>query len=135
MRRFMLAGALALACFATTGCAELRDAVSTVTQASVTPEEVTLAASAFDGFEVLATNYNRLRRCDGSNGPVCRDPSVTPVLRAAVRTGRVARNNLKQFLRDHPGQPLGTQGDYDALVAATKTIRDATAAYRTATTQ
>lgn len=103
-------------------------AYQAVTQATISPEAVILAASAFDTVEITATNYVRLRRCTGSNGPICRDPKLMPTIKGAVYAGRVARNNLKAFLRTHPGQ-LGPQGDYDALVSATRTLRDATAAY------
>lgn len=122
---------MVLALVSLTGCAEIRNAYDAVTGASVSPQAVVLAASTFDAFEVTATNYLRLRKCTDTNRPVCRDPAVTPTVIGAVRSGRVARNNLKQFLRDHPGQ-LGPQGDYDALVAATQTLRGALSEYQSA---
>jgi hypothetical protein len=117
------------------GCAgsltTIENAYSTLTTASVSPQAVVLAASAYDVVEVSATNYLRARRCTGTNGPVCRDPAVTPTIIATMRSGRVARDKLKQFLRDHPGQ-LGPKGDYDALIAATDTLRSLTATYQAA---
>ena len=125
---FILATALT---FGVAGCAQLQNAYNVVTGAQVSPQAVVVAASTFDAFEVTATNYLRLRRCTGSNGPICRDPAVTPKIIAAVRAGRVARNNLKAFLRAHPGQ-LGPTGDYDALIAATQTLQQVLAAYQNA---
>ncbi len=129
IRTALIAAALALPI---SGCANVKNAYNALTTASVSPEAVILAASTFDAFEVTATNYLRLRRCNGANGPICRDPAVTPIVVGSVRAGRVARNNLKQFLRTHPGQ-LGPQGDYDALVTATGTLRAALITYQSAT--
>ena len=105
---------------------------STVSSVAVTPKDVVIAASAYDVVAVTATNYQRLRRCTGSNGPACRDPALRKKIDAAVYAGRAARNNLKAYLRAHPGVTTVKLADYDTLVAATKTLQDATAAYRAA---
>jgi hypothetical protein len=86
---------------------------------------------------VTAKNYINPalnKRCNGSNGPICRDPNATIALNKAIREGRVARNNAKQFLRDHPGQ-LGTQGLYDALQLSVTTLQSIFAQYNIGATQ
>jgi hypothetical protein len=99
--------------------------VETAVSATVSPNAIVLAASSYDALEATAKNYidPRLnKRCNGTNGPVCRDPNATIVINKAMREGRVARNNAKQFLRDHPGE-LGTEGLYDALQLAIGTLQ------------
>jgi hypothetical protein len=114
------------------GCAEfsqletkISGVISAVTGSTVSPAAIIISADAFDALEATAKNYVNPRlnkRCDGSNGPICRDPKATVAINAAIRSGRVARNNAKQFLRDHPGQ-LGSQGLYDALQASVSTLQ------------
>lgn len=123
MKRLLIAAALALTL---AGCAgtKVGDFIQTVEQAatgSVSPEAVYIAANAFDAAEVSATNYLNLKKCP-QNAPFCRDPKVTSQLVPAIRSGRVARNNLLQFLKDHPNS-LGPSGLYDALTSATATIQ------------
>lgn len=119
MRKLLLACAVALSLG---GCAQLQNAWSVITSASVSPDSVVVAVNAFNAVEASATNYLLLVKCTGSNGPICRDPKVTPKLIQAVRSGRIARANLEQFLQSHPGQ-LGPTGLYDALQAAITTIQ------------
>ena len=121
------------------GCAGTLDKIdsfvssaTSVVNSAVTPKDVVIAASAYDVVAVTATNYQRLRRCTGSNGPACRDPALRKKIDAAVYAGRAARNNLKAYLRANPGITTVRLADYDTLVAATKTLQDATAAYRAA---
>jgi hypothetical protein len=122
--------ALALA-----GCAQMQafeqkvsTVYSAVTGATVNPQAVLIASNIFDGLEVTATNYLRLTRCNGTT-PVCRNPSATRAIIPAVRSGRVARNNLQQFFKDHPGQ-LGPAGLYDALQSSIATLQAAFAKYQ-----
>lgn len=95
--------------------------VESIESGSVSPEAIYIARNAFDTVEVSATNYLMLKKCP-QNAPFCRDPIATAKLIPAIRSGRVARNNASQFLKDHPNQ-LGTQGLYDALVSTTNTIK------------
>ena len=119
MKKLIIAAALALSI---AGCANLQNAYSTLTGASVSPTAVYVAANSFDAVEATATNYLRLKRCTGSNGPVCRDPKATAQIIPAVRAGRVARTNLENFLAQNPGQ-LGPTGLYNALNSATATLQ------------
>ena len=118
---FVLIGAL-------TGCAQLQNDWAALTGAQVTVTTVSVAGNTFDALEATATNYLRLPKCTGANGPICRDPKATAVIIPAVRSGRVARNNLEQFFKDHPGQ-LGPSGLYAALQAAISTLKDIFAQY------
>jgi len=97
---------------------------------TVSPEAIYVAANTFDAVEVTATNYLTLKKCP-TGAPFCRDPVATKALIPAIRSGRVARNNALQFLKDHPGQ-LGTQGLYDALTSATDTIKSIMNQYKVA---
>lgn len=122
MKRILIVGLVALLPFG--GCAEiqrLESAVSTLTSGSVSPQAVVIAVNSFDAVEASATNYLRLQKCNGANGPVCRDPAVTVKVVLAIRQGRVARDNLLLFSKTHPGQ-LGSQGLYDAVQTAIATI-------------
>ncbi|MDE2103170.1 MAG: hypothetical protein KGL39_38345 [Patescibacteria group bacterium] len=110
------------------GCANLTNAWNVLTSTQVTASEVAVAGNTFDGLEAIATGYLRLVRCSGSNGPICRDPKATVAIINAVRAGRVARNNLEQFFKDHPGQ-LGPSGLYDALQTSITTLQNIFAQY------
>jgi len=104
------------------GCAEIRNAYDVVTGANVSPAVVQVAVNSFDALEATATNYLKLPRCNGKNGPICRDPGATAAIIPAVRAGRVARNNLETFIQQNPGQ-LGPSGLYNALQAASSTLQ------------
>ncbi|WP_027517895.1 hypothetical protein [Bradyrhizobium sp. WSM1417] len=133
----MLKRILAIAglAFALAGCAQwqaIEQKVSTVANAisgaTVNPQAVLVASNIFDGLEVTATNYLRLVKCNGTT-PVCRDPVATRAIIPAIRSGRVARNNLQQFFKDHPGQ-LGPAGLYDALQKSIGTLQSVFAQYQ-----
>jgi hypothetical protein len=125
MRKLLLGLTLALSLAA---CASLQNDWSVLTSAKVTVTTVAVAGNTFDALEATATAYLRLPRCTGSNGPICRDTRATKAIISAVRSGRVARNNLEQFFIDHPGQ-LGPQGLYDALQTAIGTLQSVIATY------
>lgn len=117
MKRILIVCTLALAL---TGCStfgKIETAFGVLTGATVSPQAVVIAANTFDALEATATNYLRLKKCIGANGPVCRDPGATKVLIPAVQEARGARNDLEAFLKAHPGQ-LGPSGLYDALQTA-----------------
>ena len=112
----------ATALLALGACSQLQNDWNTLTSTQVTVTTVTVAGNTFDALEATATSYLRLPRCSASSGPICRNPSITKAIISAVRSGRVARNNLEQFFTDHPGQ-LGPQGLYDALQTAISTLQ------------
>jgi hypothetical protein len=107
---------------------------TTITGSTVDPTTVIVAANSFDALEATATNYLTLKRCTGTNGPICRNPVATAKIIPAIRSGRVARNNLEQFMKDNPGQ-LGPSGLYNALVASINTLQSVYATYNIGATQ
>ena len=119
MKKILIVATLALSL---AGCAGLTNAYNVLTGASVSPTAVYVAANAFDAVEQTATNYLKLAKCTGNNGPVCRSPAATAQIIPAVRAGRVARTNLENFVAQNPGQ-LGPTGLYNALTAATATLQ------------
>ncbi|MDE2105527.1 MAG: hypothetical protein KGL39_50335 [Patescibacteria group bacterium] len=125
MKKLLVAAIVALSLGA---CAQIQTAYDAVSGAKVSPTAVIVAGNSFDALEATATNYLRLKKCNGSNGPVCRDPKATAIIIPAVRSGRVARTNLEQFMKDHPGE-LGPQGLYDSLKVSIDTLRQAFSQY------
>ena len=103
-------------------CAQLQNAYDTVTGASVSPAAVYVAVNSFDAVEATATNYLQLSKCVVAGPTVCRSPAATKQIIPAVRSGRVARTNLEQFLKDNPGK-LGPTGLYNALTSTTSTLQ------------
>ena len=117
--RILFAGA---ALFAMAGCTSLQNVYDTLNGTSVSPTAVYVAANAFDAVEATATNYLRLKKCTTTSGPVCRNPTATAQIIPAVRSGRVARTNLENFMVQNPGA-LGPVGLYNALTTATSTLQ------------
>lgn len=126
MKKILIAVSIALALG---GCAKIQASWNALTSSQVDATTVIVAANTFNALEATATNYLSLPRCTSTGQPsVCRSPAATAKIIPAVRAGRVARNNLEQFLADHPGQ-LGSQGLYDALVSANTTLQGIFAQY------
>lgn len=113
--------AIAALTLALAGCSTLQKDYAIITGATVSTAAVSVAGNSFDALEATATNYLRLARCSGSNGPICRSPAATAALIPAIRSARLARNNLEAFLVANPGQ-LGPSGLYNALTAALNTL-------------
>lgn len=114
---------------------------ATVTSATVPGYTVIAAAQTFDGAQLAAAAYLRLPLCRGTS-VACRVASATPIIKGAFRSGRIARDELKVQVRtacreDFAARRECTAGipvaSYNTLVAATRTIDDATAAWRMAT--
>jgi isopentenyl diphosphate isomerase/L-lactate dehydrogenase-like FMN-dependent dehydrogenase len=83
MRKILLAALLL------SGCSTLQE----LTNASLTTNQVYVAANAFDAAEITATNYLRLPACGGT-ALVCRNKTAVPVIIATVRGGKQARQTL-----------------------------------------
>ncbi len=141
MKRIVIAIVLAVT---VSGCAGTRvgELFNTVSGTSVPGYTVVAAAQAFDGSELIGAAYLGLPRCTPTSGPACRAPSATPIIKGAFQSGRIARNELKAQVRiacaaDFAASRECSAGipvaSYNTLIAATKTINDATAAYRAAT--
>lgn len=122
MRKLMLAVALALVPMLG-GCAQIHKAetfFTAVTGKIVTPQQVIIAANAFDAVKATATNYLRLPRCPAAQ--VCRTPSTTPKIVSAIKAGTSARNQLEAALRANPGANLTLVDVYNALRDATSRL-------------
>jgi hypothetical protein len=126
MKRFLIISFLALGI---SSCAQLQTDFGIITGATVSPTAVYVARNSFDALEVTATNYIVFcKRNPATTG--CSKTAIAQII-PAVRAGRVARTNLVQFQKDHPGQ-LGTSGLYDALVSATNTLQSISNQYNIA---
>lgn len=110
-----------------TGCStweRFKNVAEAVGEYRVTPEAVILVSNAFDAAEITATNYLNLKRCTKLNvTPVCRNPTATALIIPAIRSGRVARNNLQQFLKDHPNE-LAPATIYEKLTSIVDTLKN-----------
>lgn len=102
---------------------KFQSAIAVATSAKVPVREIVVARNAFNAAEILATAVLRTPTCDGKNGPICRPPEYTQPIIDAIRKGISAREDLKAFMRDHPGE-LGPAGLLDAFKSATKTLQD-----------
>ena len=126
---------LIIAALAISGCAQLQkfeDAISIMASSKVSPTAVIVAVNSFDAVEVSATNYISLPKCTATNGPICRNAAATAQIIKVIRSGRIARNNLLQLMKDHPGE-LATQGLYDALNTAIDTVKAVYSQYNVTT--
>lgn len=104
------------------GCAQLKNEWNAVTGATVSPEAVLVAANSFDALEATATNYLTFCKANRTLSVCSSYVAARKQILPAIRSGRVARNNLENFLQQNPGQ-LGPSGLYNALMAAITTIQ------------
>jgi len=120
MKKLLLVVILALPLGA---CGTLQNVWNIVTGASVTPNQAYIAANAFDAVEVTATNYLKLPAC-GSAGAssLCRTQAAVNTIVPAIRSGRVARNNLEAAVTGANGAPVSASL-YTALTAQTSTLQ------------
>lgn len=123
MKKVLLVLALGLSL---AGCANVENAWDTLTGARVSPQGVYVAENVFDGLERTATNYLVLCHQHPTN-PTCSKPAEVEIAKA-VRSGRVARNNLRAYMVAHP-DAIGAQGVYDAFSAASDTLKQSLQLY------
>jgi hypothetical protein len=116
MKRFIAVIALALSLGA---CAQLTNAYNVVTGATITPNQVYIAANAFDAVEASATTYLRLPACGSAP---CRNVGATNTIVAAVRAGRLARNALEAAVNTNPGAPVNANL-MATLTSSTSTLK------------
>jgi hypothetical protein len=135
MKHFARLAAIVALAISIGACAQLKsfessveNAVSVATSAAVTPKDAYVAINVYDGVEATATNYNRWPRCTGVNSP-CRDPAVRAQIKKIVLAGRVARNQLKAYLRANPGESVSI-GSFADLRAATSALQDVINTYK-----
>ena len=110
MKRLALILALALTLSA---CANLKTAYQVITEASVSPTQIIVAANAFDALEGTATQY--LVYCKSNLAtPVCSADNRRSIIKY-VRSGRAARNQLETYVAAGNAGPSGL---YNTLIAA-----------------
>jgi hypothetical protein len=119
--RKTLAAALVLGSLALGGCAaelqKLQTVYSVVTQTSVPPTTIIVAANSFDALEATATQY--LSYCKANlTTSACSATNRRTVIQA-VRAGRAARNQLETYVTNNTNAPSAI---YNALVAAINTL-------------
>lgn len=115
--------------FVLSGCASLSKVYDTVTGATVSPAAVVVAGNSFDALEATATNYLTFCKANKVLAACSNYVAVRKAILPAVRSGRVARNNLENFLTANPGQ-LGPSGLYNALVASINTVQAVISQYQ-----
>ncbi len=110
MKRLALVLALALTLSA---CANLKTAYQVITEASVSPTQIIVAANVFEALEGTATQY--LVYCKSNLAtPVCSADNRRSVIKYA-RSGRAARNQLETYVATGNAGPSGL---YNTLIAA-----------------
>lgn len=137
--KFLSRFAVVAALLVLPACAQftaMKDAIETGIATKITQKEAYLAASGFDVAEISGTNYLRLPICTPATAPICREPSMTPTIKAALLSGRSSRNNIKAYLRSHQADgenaAMPATEDFNLMTAATKTIDAVTSAYKAA---
>lgn len=115
--KLILSLSLALAL---TGCANISKVYEAVSTSNVPPKAIYVAINGFDVAKASATNY--LHFCAPNPAPAgCNDALIKSTLIPSMKKGTVARNDLKAFVRAHPGE-LGPVGTYRLLTASTEAI-------------
>lgn len=124
MRKLLLSFALAVS---VAGCAQFKSAFDTVTGIEVSPKAVYVAVNTFNALEVTAANYLHVCRTAPTT-PGCSQSAIAQLI-PAVRSGRVARNALLDFMKTHP-DALGAKGLYDALMSTTAVVQQIKDTYK-----
>lgn len=122
MKRIALALLLALS---VTGCAQLQKLQTVyqeVSSATVTPQQVYIAANTFDGIQATATQYLTYCRANLTVA-LCSADNRRIVIRG-VRAGRSARNQLETYLSQSTPAPSAI---YNTLVAAITNLQQSAA--------
>lgn len=117
MRKIVLALAFVLS-----GCAgdlqKLQTVYTIVTESTVSPTAIVVAANSFDAIEATATQY--LVYCKANLAqPVCSADNRRVVIRA-VRSGRSARNQLETYITQQTPAPAPV---YNVLITAINTLQ------------
>lgn len=138
MRAFKLAAVLLLS-LSIGGCAGTRfgDEIGVLKQTwnaakttVVSKDGVVVAVSVSRAAERTGTVYIGQKRCPaGVQRPTCMSPQIRDTIATAMIEMRKARDALLDFADAHPGE-IGDQGLYDALKAATGTLKSIFATYK-----
>lgn len=137
MRRFGILAAVFAATVFLAGCAGLQEKLQVFQQTfqaaktiTINRTAVTVAVSGFRAAERTATVYIRQKHCPvGIQKPTCMSPAIREQLVPAINQGNDAVNRLLDVWEAHPDE-LGTAGLYDAVNAATATLKGIFATYK-----
>jgi len=88
------------------GCAEFQKIYGVVTGTTVTPQQAVVAINAFDAVEQSGTNYLRLPTCGPNVSKLCKTQAGVVAVVKAIRTARVARNQLQAAVTGSNGAPI-----------------------------
>src|SRR6266403_3197868 len=120
MKRLFVIGLLA---FSLAACANLKNVYTMITDASVSPTQIIVAANAFDALEGTATQY--LVYCKGNlSVSICSADNRRSVIKY-VRSGRAARNQLETYVSAGTAGPSAL---YNTLIAAINSLNSSPAA-------
>ena len=104
-------------------CANLKTAYQVITEASVSPTQIVVAANAFDALEGTATQY--LVYCKANLAtPVCSADNRRSIIEY-VRSGRAARNQLETYISAGNAGPSRL---YNTLITAINSLNSSPAA-------
>lgn len=114
---------LILACvvmLALGGCAQLQTAWDVVTGITVSPQQILIAANAFDAGEAAATQY--LLYCKQNKAVASCALATRKAVVTAVRSGRAARVQLEPYVVSGTAGPAAI---YNTLVAVVTQLQTA----------
>jgi len=103
------------------GCAAVQQAWDVATSTSVPAQYAYAAANSFDAIETVATAYIQLPPCGGA-WVVCRNSAAVAKIVPAVRSGRVARNQIEALLTANSGAAIPI-ASYNTLEAAISSLQ------------
>ena len=124
MRKLAILGALALAT-ALSGC----NTLSVISGAAISPQSADVAINSFDVLEASATAYLSLPTCGAPSATVvCKNLTAAAKIIPAVKSGRVARDQILALLNANSGAaiPVAT---YNTLEAVITTLQGVNSAY------
>ena len=106
------------------GCNTISQTFQLITSASVSSQYAAAEVNTFNAIEQLATGYLQLPACPPATpaGVVCRTPQVVKVIVPAVRTGRIARNQIQTAIATANGGPIPV-ASYNTLASVITTLQ------------
>lgn len=122
MKKLILALGIVLSLGACAELQKLRTVYQEVSSATVTPQQIYIAANTFDGVQATATQYLNYCRANLTTA-ICSADNRRIVIRG-VRAGRAARNQLETYLTQGTAAPAAI---YNTLVAAITNLQQSAA--------
>jgi len=115
---------LILALLGLSGC----QAWGIISGLSVTPQAAVVTINTFDALETIATGYIQLPACVKNGSVVCRNPTAVANIVPAVKSGRVARDEILTLLQQNQGNAVPV-ANINTLEAAINTLQAVYAQY------